>query len=89
MTCLTSGPSRKRSKKISTNPDLYLYARRLLYTLRKERGISQTTMAQYLGISQTQLSKIELGKVHISAVQALHICEFFGITIQELFYEHA
>lgn len=55
--------------------------------LRVTRRISQTEVAQKLGISQNAYSRIERGLTRISTERLQKLAEIFGITVQELLTE--
>ena len=54
--------------------------------LRKENGVSQQELADYLGIERTSLSKIENMKYNPSARVMQKTSEFFGLPIGEIFF---
>lgn len=53
--------------------------------LRKENGVSQQELADYLGIERTSLSKIENMKYNPSPRVMQKTSEFFGLPIGEIF----
>lgn len=54
--------------------------------LRKDKGVSQQELADYLGIERTSLSKIENMEYNPSAKTILKICEFFDLPIGDIFF---
>lgn len=56
-----------------------------VYSLRKERKISQETMANSLGISRRSISKIENGEQNLSLEMAYRIAAYFELMIQDVF----
>ena len=48
------------------------------------KGIGQTELAEYLGISQTHLSNVENGRCMLSLKQLLKIKDFFKCTLDEI-----
>jgi len=54
--------------------------------LRKEKGISQQELADYLGIERTSLSKIENMRYNPSARIMQKTCEFFNLSIGDIFF---
>ena len=58
-----------------------------LRCLRKEKGISTSTMANTLNISQSMYSYIEIGKKRLSYDIAVRISNIFNITPDEIFYD--
>lgn len=53
-----------------------------LYSLRKEKGLTQNGLAKMLGISQSQLSKIENGVLELSLYAYLNAPKVFRILCQ-------
>lgn len=51
--------------------------------LRKARGLSQGHLGNILGISQSSLSEIELGKGSFTAEQFIHILKFFNVGVSQ------
>ena len=59
----------------------------ILTNLRKyrtEKGLSQTEIADYLGTTQQQYSKYELGTHEIPTRHILSLCKLYGITTDTL-----
>ncbi|MFD2209422.1 helix-turn-helix transcriptional regulator [Virgibacillus halophilus] len=54
--------------------------------LRKEKGISQQALADYLGIERTSLSKIENMKYNPSARIITETSNFFNLPIGDIFF---
>lgn len=57
---------------------------RFIATLRKERGLSQKTIAERLGLSEKTISKWECGNGLPEVVYMEPLCEILGITVNEL-----
>lgn len=55
-----------------------------LYNLRKERGLSQEDLANELGVSRQTVSKWETGESTPDFDKIIPICNFYGITSDEL-----
>ena len=55
--------------------------------LRTATGISQEEMAEKLNVSRQSISKWEMGQALPQIDKVLLICEFFGISTDELLYE--
>ena len=55
-----------------------------LYNLRKERNMSQEDLANELGVSRQTVSKWETGESTPDFDKIIPICDFFGITSDEL-----
>ena len=53
----------------------------LLQAARKSAGLSQTALAQRLGISQSRLSAMELNPASISVAQLLPLCAALGLEL--------
>jgi len=56
----------------------------LLYTLRKEKGWTQTELADKLGMTNQAVSKWETGDSYPETLQLLKLSELFGITVDDL-----
>jgi len=54
----------------------------LLQAARKSAGLSQTALAQQLGISQSRLSAMELNPASINLAQLLALCAAMGLELQ-------
>ncbi|GGN64589.1 helix-turn-helix transcriptional regulator [Oceanobacillus indicireducens] len=57
--------------------------------LRKERNVKQQELADYLGIERTSLSKIENMEYNPSAKTILKACEFFDLSIGDIFFNES
>ena len=55
-----------------------------LYNLRKEKGISQEALANELNVSRQSVSKWETGESTPDFDKIIPLCEFYGITSDEL-----
>lgn len=55
-----------------------------LYNLRKEKGLSQEDLANELGVSRQTVSKWETGESSPDFDKIIPLCEFYGITSDEL-----
>lgn len=55
-----------------------------LYTLRKEKGITQAELAEALGVTNKAVSKWETGEAMPETAQLLPISRIFGVTVDEL-----
>ena len=53
--------------------------------LRKQRGVSQEVLAEYLGITFQAVSKWEIGAAMPDTVLIPAIASFFGVSTDELF----
>lgn len=54
--------------------EIYRLFRTMLTDLRRQKGITQVTLAGLLGVPQSYVSKYELGERRIDVVEALVIC---------------
>lgn len=55
-----------------------------LYTLRKEKGMTQSELAGALGVTNKAVSKWETGEAMPETAQLLPISRIFGVTVDEL-----
>lgn len=69
---------------VTTEVTMSQFVGRAIRRLRKERGITQVNMSDYMGIPRTSLSKIENGGIFISVDHIKLICDFFNIHSSEL-----
>lgn len=53
--------------------------------LRKEKKLSQTELADAVGVSRQTITSIEIGKYTASLVLAWRIARYFGMRIEEVF----
>lgn len=58
---------------------------RRIKIIRIERGITQTSLAKELGISQTNMSNIECGRVSVTVQNLLKLRELLHCTMAEFF----
>lgn len=56
-----------------------------LKVLRAERGLSQTDLAELIGVSRKTISTIEVGRFTPSTVIALLLADEFGVAVEEIF----
>lgn len=57
--------------------------------LRAEKGWSQATLAEYLGVSRQSVNAVETGKFDPSLPLAFAIAKLFNKTIEEVFISQA
>lgn len=55
-----------------------------LYTLRKEKGLTQSELADKLGVTNKAVSKWETGEGYPETSQLVPLAEIFGVTVDEL-----
>lgn len=53
--------------------------------LREQQGFSQNRLAEWAGVSQTHLRRVELGEADITVGHLRLICDALGITLEEFF----
>jgi len=63
-----------------------ILGRRVKY-LRMDRGISQTNMAEMLGLSQTNLSNMESGRTAITTQNLFKMQEIMGCRMADFFVD--
>jgi len=56
-----------------------------LRLIRKEKGLSQETLAHLSDLELSQINRIELGKINTSLSQVAAICDALEILPKELF----
>ena len=52
--------------------------------LREDANLNQTKIANYLGITQTQYSKYELGKQMMGIDKYMKLAEFYNVSLDYL-----
>ena len=58
-------------------------------SIRQKCGYSQNALAEYAGVSQTHLRRVELGQADITVGHLQMICDALGVTLSEFFsYEN-
>lgn len=55
-----------------------------LRELRKEKGLKQTEMAQFLGCTDRNYQKMEYGEINIPALTLIKLADFFEVTLDYL-----
>lgn len=53
--------------------------------LRERAGFTQNKLAEWAGVSQTHLRRVELGQQDITIGQLRLVCDGLGITLSEFF----
>ncbi len=66
--------------------DEKLILKNRLKQARSERGLSQTQLAELVGVSRNTISSIETGQFNPTAKLALILCVALDKTFEELFY---
>ncbi len=55
-----------------------------LKTLRKEKGLKQTDMADIMGMTDRQYQRYEYGMINVPATTLNFFADFFGVTADYL-----
>lgn len=66
--------------------DESLILRNRLKEVRKEKNLSQTDLAQMVGVSRNTISSIETGQFTPTAKLALVLCIALDLKFEDLFY---
>ena len=66
--------------------DDQLILKNRLKVARAEKGLSQTQLAELVGVSRNTISSIETGQFNPTAKLALILCIAFDKKFEELFY---
>ena len=66
--------------------DEHLILRNRLKTVRKEKKLSQTELAELVGVSRNTISSIETEQFNPTAKLALILCIAFDKKFEEVFY---
>lgn len=53
--------------------------------LREKQGYSQNKLAEWAGVSQTHLRRVELGQADITVSHLQLICDALGISLKDFF----
>lgn len=69
-----------------TERDNGLVLKNNLAAVRKEKGFSQSDLAQMVGVSRNTISSIETGQFNPTAKLALILCIALDKRFEELFY---
>jgi len=56
-----------------------------IHVFRAEHRLSQSDLANHIGVSRKTISTIEVGKFIPSTVIALKIAQFFKVPVEEIF----
>lgn len=57
-----------------------------MYNLRVRRGLTQQQVAEAVGITQSAYAMIEGGRRHPRKTVEKRLANFFGVTVDELFF---
>jgi DNA-binding XRE family transcriptional regulator len=69
----------------SEHGDDYAVFTELLSTVRKEQGVTQTTLAEHVGRLQTWVAKVEAGDRRIDAVELIAVLDALKVDLTEFF----
>lgn len=58
-----------------------------LRTLREQCGFTQNGLAEYAGVSQSHLRRVELGQADITVSHLQFLCDALNISLSEFFAE--
>lgn len=58
-----------------------------LRTLREQCGFTQNGLAEYAGVSQSHLRRVELGQADITVSHLQFLCDAMNISLSEFFAE--
>lgn len=56
----------------------------ILRNLRKENGLTQSTVAKYLNVDRSNYSKYELGKLEMSLDMVVNAAHYFNVSTDYL-----
>ena len=56
----------------------------ILLEMRNERGLSQKDLAEAIGVSQSTIAKIEIGRNEATASTIRKLANYFGVTADQL-----
>ena len=57
---------------------------RRLKELRKEKGLKQTEMAEFIGCTDRNYQKMEYGEINVPGLTLIKLADFFGVTLDYL-----
>jgi transcriptional regulator with XRE-family HTH domain len=70
---------------VNTKATKYLQLGRKIFTIRKEKGLSQNQLAEKLDISREHLAKIETAKRCVSLGLLFDIAEVLDVKVRDFF----
>ena len=53
-------------------------------SLRARAGLTQSAVAEVLGISQAAYSRLETGEVEVSVIKLLELCNLYGVRARDM-----
>ena len=51
-----------------------------LKSLRKEKGLKQIEMAEFMNMTDRNYQRMEYGRINVSATTLIFLADFFGVT---------
>ena len=60
-----------------------------LIALRQQRGFTQNSLAEWAGVSQTHLRRVERGEADITVGHLQLLCDAMNISLKEFFAEES
>ena len=60
-----------------------------LIALREQRGFTQNRLAEWAGVSQTHLRRVERGEADITVGHLQLLCDAMGISLKDFFTEES
>ncbi len=64
--------------------DLVARVAALLGDAREDAGLSQAAAARALGVAQSRVAKLELGQRQLLFVEAIALCDLYGVNLDRL-----
>ncbi|GAA6393117.1 helix-turn-helix transcriptional regulator [Flintibacter sp. NSJ-23] len=55
-----------------------------LKSLRKEKGLKQIEMAEFMNMTDRNYQRMEYGRINVSATTLIFLADFFGVTTDYL-----
>lgn len=55
-----------------------------LKLLRKEKGLKQIEMAEFMNMTDRNYQRMEYGRINVSATTLIFLADFFGVTTDYL-----
>ena len=57
---------------------------RRIRELREDRDLTQTALADYLGVRQTTYSKYELGRIEVPVEVLIKLADYYQVSLDDL-----
>jgi transcriptional regulator with XRE-family HTH domain len=68
----------------NSEPDEQRVLGQLLGDARQAAGLSQPAVARQLGVSQSRIAQLELGRRRLMLTEAFRLAELYGISLEDL-----